>query len=153
MESRTVSSAFESYVLEHRSELKRLPVIQSDNGSPYIGHEFKAVMREFEWTHVRCHPATPTENVIIERWHRTFKENLNEREPSGNFESFVEAINATISYYNHERYHQSLGYVTPYEFYRGDPKKIYDERKTYCKKVRTERRLKHSEEMTTTLSM
>jgi len=153
MESRTVSDAFENYIRNHKHELKQIPVVQSDNGSPYIGHEFKAVMREFEIEHAFCHPATPTENVIIERWHRTFKENLSEHGEPEDFEGFVFAIQETITYYNHERYHQSLGYVTPFEFYRGDPKKIFNERKNYCKKVRTERRLKHTTERIKTLSI
>lgn len=153
MESRTVSDTFEAYIREHRHELKRTPIIQSDNGSPYIGHEFKAVMHEFELEHVFCHPATPTENVIIERWHRTFKEDLIEHGEPEDFEGFVDSIQTTISYYNNVRYHQSLGYVAPIEFYRGDPKKIFEERKSYCKIVRTERRLKQSTERIKTLSI
>lgn len=143
MESRTVSSVIEKYLIEHGSELKRKPIIQSDNGSPYIGHEFKNVMRDFDIEHVFCNPAMPTENVIIERWHRTFKENLYDFDDPENFELFKNAIQAAVNHYNYERYHQSLGYVTPYDFYRGDPVKIFKERKKYCKIVRYERRLKN----------
>ena len=110
-------------------------------------------MHEFELEHVFCHPATPTENVIIERWHRTFKEDLNEHGEPEDFEGFVGSIQKTISYYNDVRYHQSLGYVAPIEFYRGDPKIIFEERKSYCKIVRTERRLKHATERIKTLSI
>lgn len=145
MESQTVSEAFNRYFEEHKHELKRTPVIQSDNGSPYIGHEFKSVMNEYVIEHVTCHPATPTENVIIERWHRTFKEGLVENEYPKDFEEFKELIQKTIHYYNYERYHKSLGYVTPFEYYRGNPNKIYAERKKYCKIVRKRRRLTNSQ--------
>lgn len=145
MESGTVSEVIAGYLREHRDELKQIPIIQSDNGSPYIGHEFKNVMRDFEVEHVRCNPATPTENVIIERWHRTFKEGLFDYDKPGGFEEFKQAIQSTIHYYNYDRYHQSLGYVAPIEFYRGNPSKIFSERKKYCKIVRGERRLKNKE--------
>lgn len=147
MESRTVSDVIEAYLKEHQGELKRIPIIQSDNGSPYIGHEFKGVMRDFEVDHVYCNPATPTENVIIERWHRTFKERLYEDDEPQGFEEFKELIQAAVHYYNYDRYHQSLGYVTPYDYYRGEPAKIFTERKKYCKIVRDERRLRNSERM------
>lgn len=147
MESRTVSDVIGTYLKEHQNELRRIPVIQSDNGSPYIGHEFKGVMRDFEMDNVYCNPATPTENVIIERWHRTFKESLYEHDEPENFEEFKRLIQAAVNYYNYERYHQSLGYVTPHEYYRGEPAKIFNERKKYCKMVRHERRLKNSERM------
>ena len=145
MESRTVSDVIEAYLKEHQSELKRIPVIQSDNGSPYIGHEFKGVMRDFEVDHVYCNPATPTENVIIERWHRTSKERLYEDDEPDGFEEFKQLIQTAVYYYNYDRYHQSLGYVTPYDYYRGDPAKNFAERKKYCKIVREERILKNSQ--------
>jgi putative transposase len=149
MESQTVSDAFNGYLEIHKHELKRFPIIQSDNGSPYIGHEFKKVMNEYVIEHVRCHPATPTENVIIERWHRTLKEGLAEHEYPKDFEEFKELIQNTIHYYNYERYHKSLGYVTPFEYYRGNPEEIFTERKKYCKIVRKNRRLINSERVNT----
>lgn len=149
MESKTVSDAFNRYLVDHKHQLKQMPVIQSDNGSPYIGHDFKNVMNEYVIEHVRCHPATPTENVIIERWHRTFKEGLTEHEYPKDFEEFKELIQQTIYYYNYERYHKSLGYVTPFEYYRGDPEEVYTERKKYCKIVRNKRRLYNSQRIKT----
>ncbi len=149
MESRTVRDVIEAYLREHKDELKQIPIIQSDNGSPYIGHEFKNVMRDFEVEHVYCNPATPTENVIIERWHRTFKDGLYVHDEPDGFEEFKRLIQATVHYYNYERYHQSLGYIPPIEFYRGDPENIFKERNKYCKFVRNERRLRNSERIRT----
>jgi Integrase core domain len=31
--------------------------------------------------------------------------------------------------YNHERLHNALGHLPPYEFYRGDPARRYEERR------------------------
>lgn len=146
MESRTVSNIFEKFIELKKGELKKIPILQSDNGSPYIGHEFKMVMNNWLVDHVTIHPGTPTENVIIERWHRTFKEILAEEKEPNSFAELEEITQKAVDYYNHDRYHQSLGYVTPFEFYRGNPEKIFEERKTYCKKIKAERRLKNLEE-------
>jgi transposase InsO family protein len=67
MTSSTVSDVFEKYIEKNKDKLKRIPIIQSDNGSPYIGKEFQQVIQKFNFTHNRIHPGTPTENVIIER--------------------------------------------------------------------------------------
>lgn len=141
MESRTVRDVFEKYYSENKGNLKRKPIIQSDNGSSYIGHEFKQVISKYTLEHTYCHPGSPTENVIIERWHRTIKENIAEYKEPESFEELMSIIEKAVHYYNYERYHQSLGYVIPYEFYRGTPDKIFEERKRYCKTVRESRRL------------
>jgi len=104
-------------------------------------------MRNFEMDHVYCNPATPTENVIIERWHRAFKESLYKHDEPDGFEEFKQLIQAAVHYYNYERYRQSLEHVTSHDYYRGDFAKTFTERKRYCKIVRDERRLKNSERM------
>ncbi len=129
MESDTVSEIFEKYYEKNKNNLRRKPRIQSDNGSCYVGWEFKKILDKYIIQHDRIHPGTPTENVIIERWHRTFKEILNDEEEPENYEKLVEKIKQACYYYNYERYHSALGYVTPYEYYRGNPNKIYENRK------------------------
>ena len=140
MESRTVSEIFEKYYEKNKNKLRRKPRIQSDNGSCYVGFEFKKLLDKFLIEHDRIHPATPTENVIIERWHRTFKDILYEMSEPKNYEELVEKINKACYYYNYERYHSALGYVTPYEYYRGEPDKIYEERKVKLMKVKEKRK-------------
>ena len=140
MESDTVSEIFEKYYEKNKINLKQKPRIQSDNGSCYVGWEFKEVMGKYMLGHDRIHPGTPTENIIIERWHRTFKEILWGYGESENYEKLVEKIKKASYYYNYERYHSALGYVTPYEYYRGNPKKIYEERKEKLMRAREMRK-------------
>jgi len=129
MTSSTVSDIFNKYIEKNKKTLNRIPVIQSDNGSPYIGKEFQAVIKYHKLTHNRIHPGTPTENVIIERWHRTFKELLEELKEPKIFSELIDKTNQVCYYYNHVKYHSSLGFVPPYVFYRGNPNKIFEERK------------------------
>ena len=136
MTSSTVSDVFEKYIEHNKNSLKRIPIIQSDNGSPYIGKEFQQVMRKFNFTHNRIHPGVPTENVIIERWHRTFKEELEQLSEPKIFSELVDKTNQVCYYYNHVKYHSSLGFVPPYVFYRGNPEKIFEERKIKLAKAK-----------------
>ncbi len=49
-------------------------------------------------------------------------------EDPASFEELVKVTDEACKYYNYERYHQSLGYMTPYEWYRGNSEAVYDER-------------------------
>jgi len=128
MDSKTVSDCFENFIATNLRFLKRKPKLQSDNGSCYIGGEFKSLITRKNFEHIRIHPGCPTENAIVERVNRTVKESLYELEEPDNFEHLEELIKQVIDYYNYKRYHKSLNYVTPHTFYRGEPNKIFEER-------------------------
>lgn len=76
MESRTVSRMFEEFIQKHGDNLRQKPRLQTDNGSSFVGADFREVVKKYVAEHTMIHPSMPTENVIIERWHRTFKELL-----------------------------------------------------------------------------
>lgn len=128
MDSKTVSECFENFIEKNHIFLKRKPRLQSDNGSCYIGGEFKSLISRKNFEHVRIHPGTPTENAIVERVNRTVKESLYECEEPDNFEHLEKLIERVVDYYNNKRYHKSLNYVTPHTFYRGKPEIIFEER-------------------------
>jgi len=136
MESRTVSRIFEGLIVQKQDELQSRPGLQTDNGSCFIGTEFRGVVSKYLVEHTTIHPSTPTENVIIEQWHRTFKELLYEQEESEDCETLVKNTQAACEYYNYKRYHSSLKYMTPYEWYRGEPERIESERKMKLQEAR-----------------
>jgi len=140
MTSSTVSDIFEKYIEKNKESLLRIPRLQTDNGSCFIGTEFKLFVEKYKFEHTTIHPGTPTENVIIERWHRTFKEILFELKEPETFEDLVEITEKACYYYNYERYHKSLNYVTPYDYYRGNPGVIFEERKRKIEKAKENRK-------------
>ena len=80
-------------------------------------------------------PHTPTDNGIIERYHRT----IGERIEAHDLEDFTQAkavIAGIIEHYNHRRLHSSLSYLRPVDYYRGDPATLLAERR---RKVRATR--------------
>ncbi len=90
--------------------------------------------------HNRIHPGTPTENIIIERWHRTFKEILMEQEEPKNYEELFDKIKKAVYYYNYKRYHSALGYMPPIMWYRGEPEKLFRDRKEKLEDARKRRK-------------
>jgi len=128
MTSKTVKEKFEELWNSHKGELQQKPIIQSDNGSCYIGSEFKGLIKLLDLDHEQIHPGAPTENVIIERWHRTLKEILEEKDEPKSFEELKKLIKEVCKYYNEERYHSGIGYVTPLQMYNGEAQNVLEER-------------------------
>lgn len=90
--------------------------IRSDNGPEFIAQAISdwCIKNEIEWTHIQ--PGKPTQNSLVERFNRTFREDVLD---SYMFESLTQArkyANAWVWMYNNERPHSALGYLTPIEF-------------------------------------
>ncbi len=116
--------------------------IQSDNGSCYISQEYKTCISKFNVEPRYIHPHCPNENAEIERYHRTLRELVDPTEAE-NFDALHKLIKEQIYYYNHERYHSAIGFITPYDKYTGKAEKIFSER---TKKLKTakEKRIKEN---------
>jgi transposase InsO family protein len=93
-------------------------VLLSDNGAGYLSRQFNDYLRLIRIRHVIASPYHPQTNGKIERYHRTIKGEIKQvpYEMPGDLR---ESIDAFIEYYNHWRYHEGLGNVTPYDVYIG----------------------------------
>jgi putative transposase len=120
------------------------PEIRSDNGSGYISKEFRVVLKENGLTHRRIQPHCPEENGLMERANRTLREGLEGEELSNHLE--LERVLARLRRrYNEERLHSALGYLPPWDFYRGDPPRRFEERRLKLFQARHRRREKNLE--------
>jgi transposase InsO family protein len=63
----------------------------------------------------------------MERANRTLRESL-EDEPMGNLLEARRVIARHVQRYNHERLHSALGYLPPWEVYRGNPAERHEGR-------------------------
>ncbi len=120
------------------------PEIRSDNGSGYISKEFRVVLKENGLTHRRIQPHCPEENGLMERANRTIRESLEEEDPS-NYLELLRVLAKLKRRYNEERLHSALGYLPPWEFYRGDPSRRFEERRVKLFQARHRRREKNLE--------
>lgn len=120
-------------------------VIQSDNGSCYISSEYRNYLAKSEIDHHRIHPHCPNENAEIERYHRTVRELL-DLDEAKDFSQLHELIKEQIEYYNYNRYHSAIGFITPHSKYVGKANKIFADRKLKLKRAK-ELRIKRNFEI------
>jgi putative transposase len=137
--SLAAQGAIETLPKDRRGRPLMSPEIRSDNGSGYISKEFRLVLKENGLEHRRIQPHCPEENGLIERANRTVRESLEEGEFS-NFLELQDTLAAIRRRYNNERLHSALGYLTPSDFYRGDPSKRFTERRVKLFQARHRRR-------------
>ena len=143
MDGGTVSlaaqAALETLPRDGGGRLLTAPVIRSDNGSGYISREFGGVLDEHGLVHRRITPHCPEENGLIERAHRTFAEALDGEELT-DFLQAGRVIDRMVRWYNHERLHSALGFLSPADVYRGDPEALRAERRRRLSHARHRRR-------------
>jgi putative transposase len=118
------------------------PEIRSDNGSGYISKEFKVVLKENGLGHHRIKPHCPEENGLIERMHRTLREEL-DGEALTNLLAAEEIFARVVRRYNQERLHSALGFLAPVDYYRGKPAERYAARRRKLGQARHQRKEKN----------
>lgn len=115
------------------------PKIRTDNGSGYVSGEFKNLLSHHGLTHQRIKPHCPEENGLIERFHRTLREGIEEHDLEGRYDT-ERQIAALIEHYNNERLHSSLDFQTPATWYSGQPASVANQRRLKLSQARHRRK-------------
>jgi putative transposase len=125
-----------------RAKVVHRPRLLSDNGSSYISADLAKWLDGQNMNHVRGAPYHPMTQGKIERWHQTLKNRilLENYYLPGDLEA---EIGAFITHYNHLRYHESLGNLTPADVYFGRGQTILIERERIKRQTIATRRLLH----------
>ena len=118
------------------------PRLLSDNGSSYISGDLADWLEDQKMDHVRRAPYHPQTQGKIERWHQTLKNRilLENYYLPGDLEN---QIGAFVDHYNNQRYHESIGNVTPADAYFGRLTAIIERREKIKKQTILKRRLNH----------
>ncbi len=118
------------------------PRLLSDNGSSYVAEALADWLSERRMRHVRGKPYHPQTQGKIERWHQTLKNRilLDNYYLPGHLE---EEIGTFITYYNNQRYHESLNNLTPADVYFGRGQSILEMRRKIKRRTMKQRRLQH----------
>ncbi len=119
------------------------PRLLSDNGSSYISGDLADWLSDHGIGHIRGAPNHPQTQGKIERWHQTLKNRIlleNDFLP-GDLEAQIDAF---VAHYNHSRYHESLGNLTPADVYFGRGQTILLERDKTKRRTMKLRRLQHA---------
>jgi transposase InsO family protein len=117
-----------AYTGLNQVKVKHKPRLLSDNGPCYLSRDLSDYLEQQGMTHTRGKPYHPQTQGKIERWHRTMKNQilLNNYYFPGELQEHLQRF---ISYYNHERFHESLNNLTPADVFYGRDREIQELRK------------------------
>ena len=87
--------------------------IRTDNGPEFTSKRFILWMHKRKIEHIRIQPGKPAQNGIVERFNRTFREDILDANIFQSIAHVQQKSNDWIDEYNNERPHQSLKYSTP----------------------------------------
>ena len=125
-----------------RATVVHKPRLLSDNGSSYIAGDLAEWLDDRDMEHIRGAPYHPQTQGKIERWHQTLKNRilLENYYLPGDLEAQIEAF---VGHYNHHRYHESLGNLTPADVYFGRGQTILLKRERIKRQTIEHRRLQY----------
>ena len=107
-------------VIDRLEELKRekgLPkYIRTDNGPEFISYEYKEWCKKNDVIPVYSNPGRPMENGYIERFNRTFREDVLDANYFSSTSQFNIVAERWMDDYNQNHPHKSLGYKSPNAF-------------------------------------
>lgn len=116
------------------------PEIVNDHGTQFTSRDFKALIKRFELTQIKTRLHHPESNGVIERFHRSLREELSERELK-DLGSARMIISQWVDYYNEKRLHAGIEYLRPADYHYGKPEKLLRERRQKLSRAREHRRV------------
>jgi transposase InsO family protein len=128
----TLQKAIEQYPLVK-------PRLISDNGTQFISKDFTDYLRYTGLQHVRTSIAHPQSNGKIERYHRTIHEECLMKKSLLDLSDARKQIRSYIEFYNTERLHSALYYLTPEDFLLGRVDSRIKERNKKLEEAKTVR--------------
>jgi putative transposase len=118
------------------------PRLLSDNGSSYISGHLAEWLDDRDMQHIRGAAYHPQTQGKIERWHQTLKNRILLQNYF--FPGDLKAqIGAFVDHYNHYRYHEAVGNLTPADVYFGRGQTILLQRERIKRQTIESRRLQH----------
>jgi putative transposase len=90
--------------------------IRSDNGTEFIAKDFEVFCENSGIAHIRIQKGKPTQNSYVERFNRTFREDVLDMNIFENIHQVREKTEEFLVDYNNEHPHDSLGGMSPIEF-------------------------------------
>ena len=116
------------------------PRIITDNGPQFISRDFKAFIKFSGMSHVRTSAYYPQSNGKIERVYRTIKRECVRPRTPVSLEDAKRIVAEFIEYYNTERLHSSIGFITPRDKLEGREEQIFDARDAKLEAARARRK-------------
>jgi len=109
-------------------EAKEVRLI-SDNGGQFISKDFRELLMLLELGHTFTSANHPQSNGKLERFHRTLKTEHVRRSAYIDYQDACNRMAQWIAYYNSERLHGAIYYLTPNDIFYGKKENRLAERK------------------------
>lgn len=90
--------------------------IRSDNGTEFIAKDFEVFCENSGIVHIRIQKGKPTQNSYVERFNRTFREDVLDMNIFENIHQVRELTEGFIEDYKNNHPHNSPGNMSPIEF-------------------------------------
>jgi putative transposase len=104
-------------IFERLRSQRRLPqVLRTDNGPEFLGEAFAQWAKTAGMAIQYIQPGKPNQNAYVERFNRTFRDELLDQHLFTRLEDVREAVYWWMLEYNEDRPHDSLGDLTPIEY-------------------------------------
>lgn len=116
------------------------PRIISDRGSQFTAREFRQFISLHGLTQATTSPYYPQSNGKIERWYGTVKREAIRGKALSDLDHAKEILDRYVKYYNNERLHSAIGYVTPADRLAGRAEQIQQERDRKLAEARRKRK-------------
>ncbi|MEQ9450225.1 MAG: IS3 family transposase [Pseudomonadales bacterium] len=91
-------------------------IFHSDRGVEYLGEPHSTHLIKHNIAHSTNRPRRMNDNAQMESWNKTLKAEMYHRNKFEDDRSLISAIRSYVDFYNKDRLHSSLGYLTPSEF-------------------------------------
>lgn len=144
--SRSVQTAWDKALANEgmlAEDVTRLPAAGSDRGTQMTSRSTRAFFADLGILQSFSRARVPTDNATAESWIATLKcERLYEADTAEMTPQEVESmIDRFIDYYNNERLHQGIGFVTPVERHEGRHLAIIAARRAGMQQAREQRKM------------
>lgn len=90
--------------------------IRTDNGPEFISNSFRKWLSDNKIEHVRIQKGKPQQNAVVERFNRTYREDILDSEIFSSIQHAQEITDNWVKDYNSNRPHESLDNKTPLEY-------------------------------------
>jgi transposase InsO family protein len=115
------------------------PRVISDNGPQFVAKDFKSFIRHCGMTHIRTSPFYSQSNGKLDRWHQTIKAECIRPGMPLSLDDARRLVTRFVVYYNHERLHSTIGYITPADKLAGREGEILAKRRRKLAEARQSR--------------
>ncbi len=117
----------------------QMPQALSDHGVQMAKKTAKQFFRDLGISQLFARYQTPKDNAWIESWFRILKHDWLKYNDYVTFDELEVMLGTFIEYYNNQRYHGSIGYVTPSQKHNGGADRVLAEREVRKDKARQKR--------------